>query len=208
MESVRPDATEDQMSLTRKRKKELERLRSGAEDLWTQQQEVMANANALAAEARKQAAYYTREELAPRVRGGYESYVRPAAQSAASTANRYAGAARDRFVGDVIPAVGTAVGTALSVVDHARAARSAAFSGDFKKAGKELAKKPKPAKSGPGAGTVIGLGLGIVAAAGLLYAVWQTFRADDELWVADEEPGTPSSAQETTAAAKDSGAIE
>jgi len=181
------------MSLTRKRKKELKRLRSGAEDLWTQQQEVLATANALAAEARKQAAYYTREEIAPRVRDGYDQYVRPAAQTAKETASHYAGQARQRVVTDVIPAVGTAVGTALSVVDHARAARAAAFSGDFKKAGKELSKK-----SGPGAGGVIAIGLGIVAAVGLLYAVWQTFRADDELWVADEEPTTP-----TTPAATD-----
>lgn len=181
------------MSLTKKRKKELDRLRSDAQDLWGQQQEVLANANALAAAARKQAAYYSREEIAPRVRDGYESYVRPAAQSAKESAGRYAGVARDRLVGDVIPAVGTAVGTALSVVDHARAARSAAFNGDFTKAHKELTKRVSvPAKkSGPGAGTVIAVGLGVVAAAGLLYAVWQTFRADDELWVADEEPTTP-----------------
>ena len=31
------------------------------------------------------------------------------------------------------------------------------------------------------------------AAAGVAYAVWQTFRADDELWVADDEPGGPAS---------------
>jgi hypothetical protein len=181
------------MSLTKKRKKELDRLRSDAQNLWGQQQEVLANANALAAAARKQAAYYSREEIAPRVRDGYDSYVRPAAQSAKESAGRYAGAARDRLVGDVIPAVGTAVGTALSVVDHARAARSAAFSGDFTKARKEITKRATSAtqKSGPGAGTVIAVGLGVIAAAGLLYAVWQTFRADDELWVADEEPAAP-----------------
>ena len=180
------------MSLTRKRKKELKRLRRSAEDLWGQQQDVLTTANALAAEARKQATYYTREEIAPRVRDGYETYVRPAAESARATAGRYAGAARERIVGDVIPAVGTAVGTALSVVDHARAARVAAFAGDFKKARKELTRRPvAPKKSGPGAGTVIAIGLGAVAAAGLLYAAWQTFRADDELWVADEEPTAP-----------------
>ncbi|OJX80775.1 MULTISPECIES: hypothetical protein [unclassified Leifsonia] len=181
------------MSLTRKRKKELKRLRSSAEELWGKQQEVLANANAVAAEARKQAAYYTREEIAPRVRDGYDSYVRPAAQTAAHTAGHVAGVARDRIVGDVIPAVGSAVGTALSVVDHARAARAAAFNGDFTKARKELTRKVQvaPQKSGPGAGTVIAIGLGVVAAAGLLYAVWQTFRADDELWVADEEPTAP-----------------
>ena len=110
---------------------------------------------------------------------------------AKSTAGRYAGQAREKVVRDVIPAVGTAVGTALSVVDHARAARASAFAGDFQKARKELTKKPAPKKSGPGAGGVIAIGLGIIAAVGLLYAVWQTFRADDELWVADEEPTTP-----------------
>ncbi|MGH1526808.1 hypothetical protein ACRAWC_23690 [Leifsonia sp. L25] len=181
------------MSLTRKRKKELKRLRSGAEDLWGQQQEVLAKANALAAEARKQAGYYTREEVVPRVRGGYDQYVRPATDTAKATASRYAGQARERVVADVIPAVGTAVGTALSMVDHARAARAAAFAGDFKRAGQEFTKKAKVVqkKSGPGAGSVIAIGLGLIAAVGLLYAVWQTFRADDELWVADEEPTTP-----------------
>ncbi|ANF33403.1 hypothetical protein A0130_11340 [Leifsonia xyli] len=189
------------MSLTRKRQKELKRLRSGAEELWSQQQEVLANANALAAEARKQAAYYTREEIAPRVREGYDQYVVPTAQAAKDTAGRYAGQAREKVVRDVIPAVGTVVGTALSVVDHARAARSAAFAGDFQKARKELTKKVKvePQKSGPGAGGVIAIGLGLIAAVGLLYAVWQTFRADDELWVADEEPTTPASTGDSAA---------
>lgn len=178
------------MNLTRKRKKELKRLRSSAEELWGQQQDVLANANAVAAEARKQAAYYTREEIAPRVRDGYEHYVRPATQ----TAGRVAGVARERLVTDVIPAVGTVVGTAMSVVDHARDARARAFIGDVKKAGKDVSKKVKAAtndSSGPGSGTVIAVILGAIAAVGLLYAVWQTFRADDELWVADEEPTAP-----------------
>ncbi|WP_223693076.1 hypothetical protein [Leifsonia poae] len=177
------------MSLTRKRKKELKRLRDSAEVLWGQQQDVLANANAVASEARRQAAYYTREELAPRVRDGYEHYVRPAAQ----TAGRAAGAARDRIVSDVIPAVGATIGTAMSVVDHARDARARAFLGEVKQAGRTVTTKAKAAteKSGPGIGTVIAVGLGVIAAVGVLYAVWQTFRADDELWVADEEPTAP-----------------
>ena len=47
-------------------------------------------------------------------------------------------------------------------------------------------------KQGPGVGTYLAIGAGVIAAAGVAYAVWQTFRADDELWVADEEPGTAS----------------
>jgi ElaB/YqjD/DUF883 family membrane-anchored ribosome-binding protein len=180
---------EVQMSLTRKRKKELKHLRSSAEQLWEQQQDVLANANAVAAEARRQAAYYTREEIAPRVRDGYENFVRPAAH----TAGRAAGAARDRLVTGVIPAVGATIGTALSVVDHARDARARAFLGEVKKAGKQVQKKAKEAtaQSGPSVGTVIAVSLGVIAAVGVLYAIWQTFRADDELWVADEEPTAP-----------------
>ena len=38
---------------------------------------------------------------------------------------------------------------------------------------------------------------GVLAAAGVAYAVWQTFRADDELWIADEPlPGAESSAND------------
>jgi len=185
------------MSLTRKRKKELERLRSSAEKLWAQQQEVLANANLIAAEARKQASYYRREELAPRVREGYDQYVRPATQGA----SRAAGVARERFVGDVIPAVGSVIGTAMSVVDHARDARGRAFIGEFKKAGAQVSKKTKAVTddSGPGAGSVVALVLGLIASVGLLYAVWQTFRADDELWVADEEPSAPVGGDSATA---------
>ena len=43
-------------------------------------------------------------------------------------------------------------------------------------------------KQGPGVGTYLAIGAGIIAAVGVAYAVWQTFRADDELWVADDEP--------------------
>ena len=50
---------------------------------------------------------------------------------------------------------------------------------------------------GAGIGTYLAIGAGIIAAAGVAYAVWQTFRADDELWVADDEPG-PSSTTGTT----------
>ena len=49
----------------------------------------------------------------------------------------------------------------------------------------------EPKKKGMGAGGVIALILGIGAAAGVLYAAWQTLRADDELWVADDPLRAP-----------------
>ena len=46
-------------------------------------------------------------------------------------------------------------------------------------------------RRGIGAGGVIAIILGVAAALGVLYAAWQTLRADDELWVADDPLRAP-----------------
>jgi hypothetical protein len=89
---------------------------------------------------------------------------------------------------NVVPAVGTALGTALSVADIAHDARVQAAVKRLQGAKSQLVKRATPQKSGPGFGTYLLLGLAAAAAAGVAYAVWQTFRADDELWVAEDEP--------------------
>ena len=38
-----------------------------------------------------------------------------------------------------------------------------------------------------GVGGYFLIALGVIAVAGLAYAAWQTLRADDELWVVDED---------------------
>jgi hypothetical protein len=53
----------------------------------------------------------------------------------------------------------------------------------------EILQKKQKKKSS--AGGVIAIVLGVVAAAGVLYAAWQTLRADDELWVADDPLAAP-----------------
>lgn len=55
----------------------------------------------------------------------------------------------------------------------------------------KVAQKALPSKSkrgGPGVGSLVGITLGVLVLAGIAYAVWQTLRADDDLWVADDEP--------------------
>ena len=47
-------------------------------------------------------------------------------------------------------------------------------------------------KKGLGFGGVLGILLGVGLLVGIGYAVWQTLRADDDLWVADEDPDTTS----------------
>lgn len=56
------------------------------------------------------------------------------------------------------------------------------------KAAQKALPSKKSKKSGPGVGSVIGITLGVLALVGIAYAVWQTLRADDDLWVADDEP--------------------
>jgi hypothetical protein len=171
---------EVEMSLSRKRRKELKRLQSSAEELWGDQQHVLEHANAIAREASRQLGHITREEVVPRVRTGYESYVRPGMEQAGHFA---------RTAGDSVErTVGTALGSVLSIGDIAKDAR-------VRRAVQRLSPRAASAvaeKKGPGVGTYLAIGAGIIAAAGVAYAVWQTFRADDELWVADDEPSSPS----------------
>ena len=68
-----------------------------------------------------------------------------------------------------------------------KAGKAAAASGAAR-----AAKKAGGNKGGIGAGGVVGIVLGAVVVGGIAYAVWQTLRADDDLWVADEDPETTS----------------
>lgn len=158
------------MSLSRKRKKELKRLRKHAEELWGTQQDVLDHAGTVAREAKRQLEHLTREEVAPRVRHGYDTYLRPRIEGARKTVEH-----------TLVPAVGNAIGTVMAVGDVARDAR-------VRQAMARINPKKMAEKKKAGFGTYLAVGIGVLAAAGVAYAVWQTFRADDELWVADEEP--------------------
>ena len=168
------------MSLSRKRKKELQKLQKQANSLWESQQVLVGEAASVAREAGRQLGHLNREQVKPRVTAGYETYAAPYVEKG------------KRVVNDtVIPAAGAVVGSAMSVWDAANDTRSRLASGrglDF-----SAFKKPAPApvKKGMGAGGVIAIILGVAAALGVLYAAWQTLRADDELWVADDPLRAP-----------------
>ena len=155
-----------------------------AEELWGNQQNVLEHANAVAREASRQLGHLTREEVVPQVRTGYDSYVRPRMEDAKVYA---------RSAGDSVErGLGNALGSVLTIGDIANDTR-------VRRAVERVSPRAVAVvaeKKGRGAGTFIAIILGIVAAAGVLYAAWQTFRADDELWVADDEPdpGLPTDA--------------
>jgi hypothetical protein len=179
---------EVEMSLSRKRRKELKRLRSSAEELWGNQQNVLEHANAVARDASRLLGNLTREEVVPRVRTGFESYVRPGVDQARSFA---------KGAGDTLErTVGNALGSVLSIGDIASDARVRRAVERVSPRAAAVVKQ----KQGPGVGTYLAIGAGVIAAVGVAYAVWQTFRADDELWVADDEsePTTPLSSPAST----------
>jgi hypothetical protein len=99
---------------------------------------------------------------------------------------------RDVFENKLVPTAGAVVGQAMSAWDAANETRARLAAGRGFAVPKALAKAaPVPQKQGIGAGGVIAIILGAIAAVGVLYAAWQTLRADDELWVADDPLRAP-----------------
>ena len=166
------------MALSRKRQRELNRLKRDAERLWDEQREAIEHASAVLKDARRQASNYAREEIQPRVRDGFG-----AARGAAMTA-------RERFTDDVLPAISGTIGSALAVLEAAKNPQVREVVRRVSSAGQKAGIVAPPKTAGPG--RYILIGLGVVAVAGIAYAAWQTLRADDDLWI--EDLGDPGSA--------------
>ena len=176
------------MALSRKRQRELKRLKRSAEELWDEQREAIEHASAVLRDARRQASNYAREEVGPRVRDAYEDNLRPAFESGVRGARRAASSARERFSDDVLPAISGAVGSALAMLEAAKDPRVRDVVRRVSRVGEKTGLvQPKS----PGPGRYILIGLGVVAFAGIAYAAWQTLRADDDLWIESlDELGT------------------
>ena len=165
------------MSLSRKRKKQLRRLQKDANQLWEAQQVLVGNAADVAREAGRQLGSYGREQVVPVVQNAYDHRVAPVVDRGVKIGKH--------VVDDkVVPIVGGVVGTALTAWDVANAKR-------HKIAVKARKAVAPPKKQGPGLGSIVAIVLGAAAAVGVLYAAWQTLRADDELWVADDPLNAP-----------------
>lgn len=167
------------MALSRKRQKELKRLKKSAEQLWDQQRQAIDQATLVLRDARRQAASYAREEVGPRVHETYHDRVKPAVASGVAGARYAARTTKSRFTDDVVPAVTGAIGSALAVLEAARDPRVREV---VRSASRKSLMVPEK-KSGPG--KYILIGLGVVAVAGIAYAAWQTLRIDEDLWIED-----------------------
>lgn len=170
------------MALSRKRSRELKRLGRTAEELWEEQRQVIENAAGVVREAGRQVSAINRELVVPRIRDGYERNVVPAVGAGLAAGRHVADAARTRLTGTILPAMSTAMGSALAVLEASKDPRVRSV---VNKARTRLVPPTPVKKSGPG--RYILMALGVAAVAGVAYAAWQTLRADDELWIADAE---------------------
>lgn len=164
-------------------RKQVEDVRLSAElaDLWDAQREVLAQAGHVVQEASRKVGQFAGDEVAPRLREA-AGVVGHAAAVGVDATRRAASTAKDRIVQDVLPAVATALRSAGAMVEVARqsVARGAKSTGELAKA----VVVPEPKKK-LGAGAIALMGVGIVFAAGVAYAAWRTFRADDDLWLSE-----------------------
>lgn len=177
------------MTLSRKRQRELRRLKRSAEELWEEQRDAMEHASAVLKDARRQAANYAREEIGPRVRETYEDRFKPAVATGIAATRGAASVARERFTEDVLPAISGTIGSALAVLEAAKNPRVREVVRRVSKAGQKVGVVTAP-KSSWGPGKFILIGLGVVAVVGVAYAAYQTLRADDDLWIEDlGDPG-------------------
>lgn len=165
-------------SISRKRQRELERLRAQAEVLLAEQREVLGHAGGVLQEAGRQAKHLNAELVAPRVNDTLEN-VRPVVDRGVARARR----AADQVRLLAAPLVATALaGTVRSLerIENREAARQVQHFG-------EQRGLLQPAKKKGGFGRFVGVTVGVAAAAAVGYALYQAFRSDDELWVAPED---------------------
>jgi hypothetical protein len=171
------------MAPSRKQQREIDRLKGEAADLWDDQKEVLERANRVI----RAASRHARDEATSRGRDAFDHRVKPAVASGIA-------AGRERLTDDVFPAVSSALGSALAVLEAAKNPEVRAALGRATSLGRSAAARTGLVKAKPsaGPGRYILIGVGIVAAAGIAYAAWQTLRADDDLWIDDEEITEPS----------------
>ena len=165
------------MALSRKRQRELKQLRALAESVLDQQKEVLGHAGTVLHEASRQARHLGDEVLAPRVGSALDT-VRPSVDRGVFAARRAANQVRLAAT----PVIAAALANTVQKLDQIEQHETA---NDLRRFG-ERRGFLAPQRQKRGVGSIIAIGLGVVAAAGVGYAIWQAFRTDDELWIAPE----------------------
>ena len=168
------------MKLSRKRKRELKQLRSFAESVLDEQRVVLGRAGDVLQLAGSQAKHLSDEHVAPRVNEAVDQ-VRPVVDRSVNAARNAADTVK-RVATPVVASALVKTARALDSIDDPRARQA---SQNITKLSERSGLVPQKKKRNVGG--IIAIGLGVAAAVGVGYALWQAFRADDELWVASDE---------------------
>lgn len=176
------------MALSRKQKKELKKFKKHAFDVWEEQREVFGHAGKVLGDVRDRGVKAANKEVVPRVKSAVDNNVRPAVSNGLAAGSQFATKAQDRLKHDVYPSVQSYL-NGLDITNDPKVKKAVK---NAKKQGAKVAKKYAPAKKkcGPGVGGVLLIGVGVIALGALVFAAVQTLRADDELWVADDDADT------------------
>lgn len=192
------------MGLSRKNKRKLERLRRDADRLWAEQQVVFAKARQLSGRGLESARDYADAEVMPTILKNVDT-IRPAFERGVESGRSVLHKAEHALQQNVLPAIaqagGNVTGAVREFVDSNKTvqqvqSRGESFAKEAAKRVDELQKQiskeqKKQKKSGVGVGGWFAIGAGVAAVVAVGYALWQTFRADDDLWIADEELDAP-----------------
>ncbi|MFV0434092.1 MAG: DNA/RNA helicase [Leucobacter sp.] len=163
------------MNLSRKRRRELRRLRNEAQELLDQQRVVLGQANEVLHSAGRQAKSLSDEHLQPRINAAVDA-ARPTVDRGVDYARRSAKNVRSFTTPLVTAALLRTIRTLDDLEGHDAAQQVRGFG--------ERSGYLKPEKKKRGG--IIALVIGLVTATGVGYAIWQAFRTDDELWVSPE----------------------
>lgn len=168
------------LELTRKRAKEIKKLRKQADKLWAEQRVVSQHAAQIAREAREQARAYGTESLIPAA----ERYVHRGVDAGRDTLTR----ATRGWNAAVVPALASSLGSVAAIAQIAKDDRVQSAIDNVRRYAtvRELA-PVQPVKTGPNAWQWLLIGVGAVGVVSAGYAAWQTLRADDDLWIPDAE---------------------
>lgn len=167
------------MQLSRKRRRELKKLRNQAEVLLDHQREVLGHAGHVLGEASRQAKELGNEHVMPRVESAVDQ-ARPVVERNIEAARR----AADRVRVAAAPAVAAALaGTVRSLERLEQRDASHQLRGFGEKHG-----LIEPVKKKKRVGGFFAIAIGVAAAGAVGYALWQAFRDDDDdMWVSSDE---------------------